>query len=250
MTVTVVDVNEAPTDITLGSAPTGLTTAGSASLVSGTTYQLTPNTGNQGGGVWGSVNLNQDFVVTSRAFFGASDLGADGLAFRLQNQGATATGGTAANMGANITGAFGVLFDTFFNNTHNNNINSDFSQFFRQGAIVNQGTAFDTPNAHDNLEDGLWRDLVVTWNASTKTLSYSLDGVAIDSKVYDVVATDWGGNANGWFGFTAGTGGSANQHQVEIISVQTGGVTSIAENSASGAVVGVAAAIDPIAQVH
>ncbi len=53
--------------------------------------------------------------------------------------------------------------------------------------------AFDSPNAHDNLEDGQWRDIVVSWNATTKTLSYSLDGVAIDSKTYDVVATNWGG---------------------------------------------------------
>ncbi len=86
---------------------------------------------------------------------------------------------------------------------------------------------------------------MITWNASTKTLGYSLDGVFISSIVYDVVATDWGGNANGFFGFGAGTGGSNNQQQVEIISIQTGGVTSIAENSAAGTVVGVATAVDP-----
>ncbi len=41
VTVTVADVNEAATDITLGSTPTGLTVNGNASLVSGSTYQLT-----------------------------------------------------------------------------------------------------------------------------------------------------------------------------------------------------------------
>ncbi len=33
VTITVTDINEAPTDITLGSAPTGLTATGNASLV-------------------------------------------------------------------------------------------------------------------------------------------------------------------------------------------------------------------------
>ncbi len=244
LTINLNDVNESPVDITLGSTPTGLTTAGNASLVSGTTYQLTPNTNNQAGAVWGAVNLSQDFVITSRAYFGAAD-GADGLAFALQNQGSNLVGGSAAGFGVNLTSSFGVLFDTHFNSVHNNNINSDFSQFFRQGQTSNQGTTFDTVNAHDNLEDGTWRDLVISWNATSKTLSYSLDGVSIDSIVYDVVATDWGGNANGFFGFGAGTGGSTNQQQVEIISIQRGGITSVAENAANGAVVGVAAIIDP-----
>ncbi len=244
VTVTVADVNEAATDITLGSTPTGLTTAGNASLVSGTTYQLTSATANQSGQVWNAVNLSQDFVITSKMYFGAAE-GADGMTFSLQNQSATQAGAGAGGLGASgISSAFGIAFDTHFNN-FSNEINSDFSQFFRQGATMNQGTAFDTANAHDNLEDGQWRDVIISWNATSKTLSYSMDGMAIDSKVYDVVATDWGGNANGWFGFTAGTGGLSNQQQVEIVSVQTGGISSIAENSAAGTVVGVATAVDP-----
>ncbi|MFN9411709.1 MAG: BspA family leucine-rich repeat surface protein, partial [Pirellula sp.] len=245
VTVTVADVNEAPNDITLGSAPTGLTTSGNASLVSGTTYQLTPNSQNQSGAVWGAVNLSQDVTITSKMYFGASNSGADGMSFAFQKQAATAIGGGANGFGVNgITSAFGIGFDTYYNGT-NNEINSDFTQFFKQGATANQGTTFDTANAHDNIEDGLWHDVVIVWNASTKTLSYSLDGVAIDSKTYDVVATDWGGNANGYFGFGAGTGGATNQQQVEIISVQTGSSTSIAENSTSGTVVCLATAVDP-----
>ncbi|MFN9416198.1 MAG: BspA family leucine-rich repeat surface protein, partial [Pirellula sp.] len=245
VTVTVADVNEAPNDITLGSAPTGLTTSGNASLVSGTTYQLTPNSQNQSGAVWGAVNLSQDVTITSKMYFGASNSGADGMSFAFQKQASTAIGGGANGFGVNgITSAFGIGFDTYYNGT-NNEINSDFTQFFKQGATANQGTTFDTANAHDNIEDGLWHDVVIVWNASTKTLSYSLDGVAIDSKTYDVVATDWGGNANGYFGFGAGTGGATNQQQVEIISVQTGSSTSIAENSTSGTVVCLATAVDP-----
>ncbi len=183
-------------------------------------------------------------MISSRAFFGAAD-GADGLSFALQNQGSNLVGGGATGFGVNLSSAFGIEFDTHYNAVHNNNINSDFSQFFKQGQTSNQGTAFDAPRAHDNLEDGTWRDLVITWNAATKTLGYSLDGVFISSIVYDVVAADWGGNANGFFGFGAGTGGSNNQQQVEIVSIQTGGSTTIAENSAAGTVVGVATAVDP-----
>ncbi|MFO1001923.1 MAG: cadherin domain-containing protein [Planctomycetaceae bacterium] len=246
VTVTVTDVNEAANDVTLGSAPTGLTTSGTTSLISGTTYQLTPNSTSQGGAVWGAVNLAQDFTITSKLNFGSSDAGGDGMTFALQNQSSTALGATPGGQGAGgITGAFGINFDNFYNSGSAGEINSDFSQFYKQGNISGQGTAFDTANAHDNLEDGLWHDVVVSWNASTKTLSYSVDGVTVDSKTYDVVATDWGSNANGYFGFTAKTGAASNQQQVEIISVQVGGVTSIAENSANGSIVGLASAIDP-----
>jgi hypothetical protein len=142
-------------------------------------------------------------------------------------------------------GAFGINFDNFYNNTGAGEINSDFSQFYKQGNVWNQGTSFDTANAHDNLEDGNWHDVIIVWNATTKTLSYSVDGVSIDSKTYDVVATDWGGNANGYFGFTAKTGGASNQQQVEIVSVRTNNVVNVAENSANGTVVATASAIDP-----
>ncbi len=244
VTVTVTDVNEAASDITLGSAPTGLTMAGSTISVSGTTYQLTPSTGVNAGAVWGAVNLSQDVTITSKMFFGSSDAGADGMSFAFQNQGATSVGGTSSSLGVGgLSSAFGVSFDTWYN-SFENEINADSSQFFKSGAVKSQGTSFDTAIAHDNVEDNLWHDVVFSWNASTKTLSYSLDGVAIDSKTYDVVATDWAGNPNGYFGFTGGTG-TLNQQQVEIVSVQTGGVTSIAENSANGTVVGLASAIDP-----
>ncbi|MBN8604209.1 MAG: cadherin domain-containing protein, partial [Planctomycetes bacterium] len=244
VTISLSDVNEAPVDITLGSLPTGLTTAGSSSLVSGTTYQLTPNTQNQAGAVWGAINLNQDFTLTTKLYFGV-DNGADGLTFALQNQSATAIGTGAGNLGiGGVTSAFGVAFDNWFN-AGTDPVNADFSQFYKQGLSSNQGSAFDSPHTHNNLEDALWHDAIFTWNASSKTLSYHIDGQLIDSKVYDVVATDWSGNPNGYFGFTAGTGGSSNQQQVEIISLQTGGTTTISESASNGTVVGYASAIDP-----
>jgi VCBS repeat-containing protein len=244
MTVTVTDINEAANDITLGSAPTGLTTAGNASLVSGSTYQLTAATTNQAGAVWGAVNLTQDFTITSKAYLGASDAAADGIVFALQNQSSTAVGNLGIGLGAQgISSAFGIALDTY---TNSGEVNSDFSQFFKGGEGYQAGsTTFDTPNLHDNLEDAQWHDFVIIWNATSKTLSYSLDGVSIDSKTYDVVATDWGGNANGFFGFAGGTGGAGNQQQIEITSVQVGSVTSIAENSSSGTVVGLVTAVDP-----
>ncbi|HAN97805.1 MAG TPA: hypothetical protein DCQ98_10410, partial [Planctomycetaceae bacterium] len=244
-TVAVTNANEGPADLTFGSAPTGLTTVGSASQVDSTTYQLTPNVTNAGGAVWGAIDLSRDFTITSQAYFGANDSGADGLAFVLQNQGNNVTGGVAASLGAGLSSAFGVAFDTHYNSVHSNNINSDFIQFFKQGQVSNQGTAFDSPIAVSNLEDGQWRDLVVTWDASTNTLSYSLDGLNVGSKSYDVVGLDWGGNTAGWFGFSAGTGGSSNQQQIRILNVETDNQVTLAENAASGTVVGVAAAIDP-----
>ncbi len=160
VTVTVTDINEAPTDITLGAAPTGLTTAGNASLVSGTTYQLTPNANNQAGAVWGqsichrilSLHLGPSSVPTIPVR----------MVLPLHFKTKAATGGSG-RYGDSVSTSllFGIAFDTWFNISTRNQLR--LLQFFRQGATANQGTTFDTANAHDNLEDGLWRDLVITW---------------------------------------------------------------------------------------
>ena len=163
--------------------------------------------------------------------------GADGIAFALQNQGDSAIGGGGGNGVAinGISDAFGIKFDTH---------TSTYSQFFRQGQVTAADGVFDNYDYHENMEDGQWRDVVITWDASTTTLSYSISGQVIDSIVYDVVANDFGGDSSVYFGFGAGTGMSTNQQQVEIVSVQTGSLQ-VNENAANGTVVGVAAGIDP-----
>ena len=240
-TIFVDDVNEAPVQITLGNTPTTLTANGNASLVSGSTYQLTPNATNQTGTIWGAVNLSQDLTITTKAFFGAND-GADGIVFAFQNQSATSMTAGSFGIGGN-TSTFGVVFDTF--NNGGNEIASDNAQFFRQGVTFQANSSFDTRLPLENLEDGLWRDLVFAWNSTSKTLTFTLDGAITKSIFYDVVANDWGGNATGFVGFGAQTGSLFNQQQVEIVSVRTGNIIAVAENSASGTVVGVAGAIDP-----
>lgn len=121
-----------------------------------------------------------------------------------------------------ISSAFGVKFDTWGNAGEPT---TDFAQFFKNGnSSTGSNTSFDSFHsltlANGNLSDGLFHDVILTWDAGNKTLSYTLDGINVASKTYDVVTNDWGGNTNAWLGFTAGTGGAPTTQLVQILSIQ------------------------------
>src|SRR3954469_10342504 len=64
-------------------------------------FQLTPADFYQRGSVWNTVavNLSTSFTVNAKMFFGASDNGADGIAFVLQNEGTSYQGNVGAGLG-------------------------------------------------------------------------------------------------------------------------------------------------------
>ncbi|MEA6948798.1 hypothetical protein ONM91_23610, partial [Salmonella enterica subsp. enterica serovar Kentucky] len=79
---------------------TGLAVVGSASELGSGTYQLTPEAGSRSGAVWGSIDLAQNVVWTTKMFFGANEGGADGLSFAVQNKSASElTGSGGGGMG-------------------------------------------------------------------------------------------------------------------------------------------------------
>ena len=209
--VTAVDGTTHNVVITIDGA-SDMTTVGHASP-SGSEYILTPSVNSQAGATWETIDLSLSFTLNANIFFGASDGGADGLTFALQNEGSSAIGDGAENLGVGgasiITDAFGIAFDT-----HGGG--SDYSEFFKQGTLGD--SIFDLSDNHSNLEDNAWHTLSISWDASTTTLSYTLDTILIDSIVYDVVTNDFSGDNTVYYGFTAGTGGLNNEQKVEITS--------------------------------
>jgi hypothetical protein len=202
----VATVDHAPTGLQLLSVAatndlTALAVVGNASHIGGNEYQLTPNSGNQAGAVWGSVDLSQDVTWTTQMYFGANDGGADGLSFALQAQGANLLGAAGGStLGTLVSGTYGIAFDTYSNGGEPN---ADFSQFTLNGN--RDDISFDAFHSYANLEDNAWHNVVIQWNAATHTLSYSVDCVAIASKSYDAVNLLFNGNSEVWFGFGAGT---------------------------------------------
>ena len=231
--INVTAVNDAPTGLIVGDVPPALAMVGSASQLPDGTYQLTPDSTSVRGAVWGEVDLSEDVTIVSRLYFGNKENGADGLAFAFQNQGDSVIGAGGGGLGVSgIAGAFGIRFDT-------DPGSEDTSALFADGQA---GLA--TPISHGNLEDGNWRDVHIVWSASTNTLSYSIDGQLIDSVVFDVVNTNFGGDSSVYFGFGAATGGRSNQHLVDLITVENGPV-SVDENSPNTTPIAVVVGQDP-----
>lgn len=237
--IEIAPVNVAPTGISLEANHSAITTyRGNATNLGSEIYQLTPAQAGKNGSVWGTVDLAEDVVWTTKMFFGASDGGADGINFALADIGkVTAVAG--APTGVLLPGSLGIRFDTYSNSPEPS---SDFSQFVLDGS---PSTSFDGYNTHANLENNAWHNVEIRWDASTKSLSYSIDGVLVDTKVYDISANLLGGSTMAAFGFGANTGAAYNDQRVQILSVSSSAERlSVDVGTGAGALVGKIAGID------
>ncbi|WP_262510387.1 lectin-like domain-containing protein [Pontibacter arcticus] len=215
-------------------------------------YQLTTATGNQQGQVWSvsTINLNKSFEITFNANFGTSDAGADGIAFGFQRVASNpvyASGAIGLGLGfQGITPSFGVEFDTYQNGSEPA---FDHTNFFWNGSVTNSSEATTTSTApvqmsstNANVEDGANHAVKIVWNRETNTMSVYFQNVLRTEYTGDIVTNIFSNNANVYFGYTASTGGSVNQHSVceikfnetPIITSNGGGSTasvSVPENS-------------------
>jgi len=164
--------------------------------------------------------VRDDFAVTFNLNFGNADWAADGMAFVIHNApagaGAVGIGGSGLGVGGLANGQ-AIQFDT--HNTPSGNrvmgaadIAADHTGFTDTDSLF--GT---TPFALANIEDGLWHAVVVNWNAATRVLSYTFDGVAAGSLNTDMMSQFLGNSAFAYLGFGAGTGGLANVQQLQVI---------------------------------
>ena len=112
-----------------------------------------------------------------------------------------------------IQNGLAIEFDTYNNGA--GDIAADHTNF--RGT---NSTFATTPVALPNIEDGAWHPVVVTWNATTQTLSYTFDGQAVGTPLTGNIATQFFGGSNfAYYGFGAGTGGLGNTQSVRNISV-------------------------------
>lgn len=197
-------------------------TNGSASLVSGTQYQLTPDLQGQAGSVWyqTKLNLSYNFSIATQLYLGTKDAeGADGIAFVLQplnvNQ-----GGAGGGIGyAGIAPSLDVEFDTW----QNVDPPEDHLAINKNGDVNHSGAnVLLVPQLLPNIEDGLWHDAQFDWNAATFTFTVTFDGNA-HTITNDFKTSIFSGSPFVYWGFTAGTGAANNDQRVNI------GVTNFVE---------------------
>ncbi|MFM9941757.1 MAG: beta strand repeat-containing protein, partial [Hyphomicrobiaceae bacterium] len=204
-------------------------------------YELTTPDAGEVGAVWRAVGLDRDFQLTTRVDLGNLN-GADGIAFVIQSQGATAltslnaaggdhaggtlgVGGFAASQ-LGLPGAFGIWIDTYDNGTVVEASGQSIS-FFANGSTGLTGLPAGAAAPHAftaSLETGLWHDLQIQWVADTQTLSFTFvhsSGETVTrSQVFDASLLPAG---QVFLGFTAATGADTNRQTVEILSLTTNG---------------------------
>lgn len=189
-------------------------------------YRLT-NVGSQNGQIWsyGKVDFTKSFSLPMKALLS----NADGIAIVFHNSplAQSASGTNGQGLGARgIANGIALELDTFQNgcdNDTNNGLNCD--PDYDHGSIrttagwVGTGKlAGDTKLGDGEVHDEPWHNVVINWNASTRNLSYTFDGVAVTNYTFpttgaNAIETILGGNS-AYFGFTASTGGAGSTNSV------------------------------------
>ncbi|UPK70086.1 lectin-like domain-containing protein [Chitinophaga filiformis] len=183
-------------------------------------YVLTEDVMNTSGTVWNKnkISLNNSFDYYFDVNLGCKDdNGADGIGFILQTRG-TNLGTTGQGMGfQNIVPSLGVMIDTWENLADGDpdydhvsiQVNGDISH----SSVNNLAGPVTALEGNGNIEDCNWHIFRIKWDAATKLMEVSIDGVLRVSVQKDLVADVFGGDPMVYWGFGSGTGGSSNLQQ-------------------------------------
>lgn len=203
------------------------------------TVRLTQATSNQSGSVWSlnKINFANSFTIRYQAFLGAAN-GADGIATVFHNDpaGTSAIGQNGFGIGAaGIVNGIALEMDTYQNNSSSADISNDHGMIWDTDGSATNGTDSFTPGVVslspattlNELEDNTWHNVVVNWNATTRTLSYTVDGInagtythsgTLDNfclTYFNIPASQT--NKLVYYGYTASTGGESNEQSIRIL---------------------------------
>ncbi|WP_109438678.1 Calx-beta domain-containing protein [Aquimarina sp. AU119] len=184
--------------------------------------QLTQDLNNQAGSatITDRIDFNDSFSFSFEAFLGSNNnSGADGIAiiFHDDPAGAAAVGGTGEGMGAQgIQNGIVLELDTWNNGpTPRGDIGADHGMIWDSDNQQGSGL-LTTAISLGNLEDGNWHDITITWDSTTNTITYTVDGTTAGTLTNDIINNYFGGNNLVFFGFTASTGGAANDQRIRF----------------------------------
>lgn len=192
---------------------------GNAQNIGGSCYRLTSAANWELGSVWyaDKLDLNEDFDLEFKLYFGDKNDGADGIVFVLQTVGNKAIGASGGGIGfEGFSPSLGVEFDDW-NNVDLGDLDQDHIAIFKNGIVNHNTTNALTkpipalPNS-GNIEDGQNHLIRITWNSSTQLFSVWFDCEKRQELTIDIVQTIFNGENTVYWGFTSATGGSNNEH--------------------------------------
>lgn len=196
----------------------GLTLNGNASVTS-SLLRLTPATANQ----TGSAFLAQSFPVRGNTSFatrfvfrqGGTGDGADGFCFVVQGAGATSLGAGGGSLGyGGIGSSLAIEFDSYVGT---NDPNGNHIAVLTNGNVTSHLATY-TPGF--DMEDGLDHTAWIEYDGVSNTLrvylSQTVTAVRPATPVITLGSVDLAALAGqqAWFGFSGGTGGSFNSHDI------------------------------------
>ena len=186
---------------------------GNATVNADNSITLTTATNNQAGYAWSTTQLDfqEDLSINFSVYLGNNNNGADGIGFAFHNDpaGSSAQGNNGGGLGiGGLQNSIGIEFDTWFNGGPNSDLTNDHTSIVTpdNGGNSNHGTPITSVTDLGNIEDGAWHEVNLDWDASAQILTYTFDGVVIETLNRDIYNMDIGSNL-AYFGFTASTGG-------------------------------------------
>ncbi len=189
---------------------------GNANSIGGNCYELTGAFNTQFGAIWSDdlINLNESFEAQFQLYLGNNNGGADGIVFVFQPV-SNSVGSLGGGLGyEGIVPSVGVEFDTWQNGNYND-IPNDHVALMKHG-LLDHTQALTPPTPMPNMEDDLWHDVRVTWDADIHKLKVYWECSPIVSYDGDLVTNIFNGNPMVFWGFTSATGAANNLHQVCI----------------------------------
>lgn len=187
--------------------------------------QLTPDQRYQAGQIWsnGKVDFTKSFTLKYQFYAGTKDgNGADGFTAVFHNdaEGQTASGDNGQGLGSEgIQNGIALEIDTYNNGGSSSDAYYDIAD--DHGAIwaTATRTLLSSPvsiGASGNVEDEKWHTVIITWDKTTNTLSYTVDGNNAGSHTFTEAApiTTYLGSTTAYYGYTASTGLFHNDQRI------------------------------------
>jgi gliding motility-associated-like protein len=193
---------------------------GSASQLSSTCYELTPDSKNQEGNIMSrqKIDLKKDFTIAVTMNFGRENFitsGADGIAFILATDTIIPVSGLGGGLGyIGVTPSLVVEFDTYQNVPYNDPA-EDHVALIRNGSPNHASNTISGPfPLGSNIEDTKDHDVVFSWKADIQEFTVYFDCIKVLGYVGPITGPFLGGSSTAYWGFSASTGSAYNRQTV------------------------------------
>ncbi|MUU79865.1 lectin-like domain-containing protein [Winogradskyella endarachnes] len=196
---------------------------GDAVSIGGDCYRITEQQQNQSGAVWyqNPIDFNSDFEIVFDLNMGSNDVwGADGIVMVFKTDSSPDLGQSGDGLGyEGIDDSIGIEFDTFRNGAVGDPVGGDFMALISDGEVdhnlpTNLAGPILASAVSNNIEDGVFHEVKVVWEASSQTINVFFDCAERITYSQDFVNTIFNGTSQIYFGFVGSTGSATNLQQL------------------------------------